>query len=75
MISPDTLRKYGFVRLNNNKVEFFYGDWDYMYNTNTHELYDINDGFGEPQLIAKIENLEHLIMVMYFHCDVELKIE
>lgn len=65
MITPDILKERGFVCLKGNNIEFIYGNWDYMYNTNTHELFDINDGVGEPQLITVIENLEHLDTIIY----------
>ncbi len=75
MISPDTLLEYGFCFIRGNKTVCYYGDWDYSYNTITHELHDINDGYGEPDFIAKIDNLDHLITVMREHCNVELKQE
>ena len=47
-----------------NRNEWFYDSWEYMYIVSSREFYWINDGVGEPQLIAKIDDLDHLKQVL-----------
>lgn len=39
-------------------------DSDYLFDFKTNELWFINDGFGDPELIVKIKNFEHLKQVI-----------
>ena len=64
MVTRDELLDLDFYSLNNNPIEYFYDSWEYMFLFNTQELFCINDGFGEPQFIAKIDNLAHLKEVL-----------
>ena len=64
MIKAETLLQYEFTPSAGSKIEFCHGNWEYMFNTTTQELWDINDGVGEPTLLTRIDNLDHLKMVM-----------
>lgn len=46
------------------KLNSITGNWEYMFNVVTQELWDINDGVGEPTLLTRIDNLDHLKSVM-----------
>ena len=35
-------------------------DWDIEYNIKTQELWYINDGYGEPELIGRYTNVKEL---------------
>ena len=35
-------------------------DWDIEYNIKTQELWSINDGYGEPELIGRYTNIQEL---------------
>lgn len=71
MVTAKTLISYGF-HYKDNINEFFYNGWDYMFIVNTQELYDSNDGYGEPTLLTKIYNLQHLMDVMFAYDGTEL---
>ena len=36
------------------------GDWEYMFNIKTQELWNINDGFGEPEILCRVTNIDKL---------------
>ncbi len=36
------------------------GEWEYEFNVKTQELWNINDGFGEPEFICKVTDFEKL---------------
>lgn len=36
------------------------GEWEYQFNVKTQELWNINDGVGEPEFICKITDFEKL---------------
>jgi hypothetical protein len=64
-IDKQHLEKIGFKQLCDNSHEFIY-NYDYLFNTITNELYFINDGYGEPELIVnKIKDIKHLQQVIY----------
>ena len=64
MIKADVLLQHDFHLSSGSKIEFYHGNWEYMFNVVTQELWDINDGVGEPTLLTRIDNLDHLKMVM-----------
>lgn len=64
MIKADTLLQYEFTPSDGSRVEFVHSNWEYVFNIITQELWDINDGVGEPELLTRIDNLDHLKMVM-----------
>lgn len=63
MITKDELKEYGFYQ-GNNKIEWFCCSWDYMYNQSTKELFDFNDGVGEPILLTKIYTMEQMVDII-----------
>jgi len=60
-INKTQLIELGFIEI--DKTEYLL-DSDYLLNIITNELFFVNDGYGEPELVAKIENYEHLIQVL-----------
>ena len=59
MVTKKQIKSLGFTTTNGNE----YCDapnWEYMFNIATQELYSINDGYGEPDLICRCRDLEHL---------------
>lgn len=52
-----------------NSIEYFSNDgteyvlapvWDYLFNIKTQELFCINDGFGEPEFLCRVNDFEKL---------------
>jgi hypothetical protein len=43
---------------------YFYGNWDYEFDVVSQELYDINDGFGEPQFVCKVTDFDELKRIL-----------
>ena len=39
---------------------YIYGNWDYEFRISTQELYDINDGFGDPEFVCKVTDFGEL---------------
>jgi hypothetical protein len=62
MVTEPQLRSLGFKK--HTDKNWYLGYWDYKYEISTKILYDINDGFGEPQEITKIKNYEHFKQVI-----------
>lgn len=50
------------TRSNNN--EWFLDSFEYMFLRHTREFYCINDGFGDPEFMVKIKDLDHLKQVV-----------
>jgi hypothetical protein len=48
----------------NNGINYIYGNWDYEFRVKTQELYDINDGFGEPQFVCKVTDFDELKRIL-----------
>lgn len=61
MVTKDDLIELGFGTFRNNHVEWITLCMDYMYVSNTQQLFFINDGVGDEELISKIKDKEHLI--------------
>jgi hypothetical protein len=41
--------------------EYIFDNWEYLYNSKTNTFWNINDGFGEPELIVdRVRDYEHL---------------
>jgi len=45
-------------------IEFIFKDGDYSFNIFTQELWFINDGYGEPDLVAKVTNINELMNII-----------
>ncbi len=60
-ITAKALREAGFTHHSKDNVEFFFDNWDYLFNIPEQNLYFINDGVGEPELIARYTVLEELL--------------
>ena len=60
-ITAKALREAGFTSHSKDNVEFFFDNWDYLFNIPEQNLYFINDGVGEPELIARYTVLEELL--------------
>ena len=43
---------------------YFYGNWDYELHVASQELYDINDGFGDPQFVCKVTDFDELKRIL-----------
>jgi hypothetical protein len=75
MIRAEDLDKHGWYSENGNKNIWYYDSWEYEFRIVSQELYYINDGYGEPQLINKITNMEDLIETYWALEGQEMKIE
>jgi hypothetical protein len=64
MVTRKDLDDLDFNSARGNPNEYFLLGFDYMYNFVTKEFYDYNDGFGEPTLLTKIKDIDHLKDVM-----------
>ena len=62
MVTRTQLLDLGFFEENFNS--YYFDSWEYQFIINKQELYYTNDGFGEPEFIAKIKDVEHLKEVM-----------
>lgn len=51
----------------NNGINYVYGNWDYEFRVKTQELYDINDGYGDPEFICKVTSIEELKRILETH--------
>jgi hypothetical protein len=60
-ITAKALREAGFTRHTDNNFEFCFDSFEYMYSIPEQTLYYINDGFGEPEFVAKYTILEELL--------------
>lgn len=67
-ITAKALREAGFTRHSNDNVEFCFANWDYMYSIPDQTLYFINDGYGEPEEIARYTVLEELLKALESLC-------
>lgn len=61
MISAEFLRKLGAT---SSDQRFFNFDFDYMFDIRSQELWETNDGIGEPVFLAKITNTDKLITIL-----------
>jgi len=67
-ITAKALREAGFTRHSKDNVEFCFDNWDYMYSVPKQTLYFINDGYGEPEEIARYTVLEELLEALDALC-------
>lgn len=65
MITAEQLEGFDWVSEKGNRTIWFYGNWEYEFRVNSQELYNINDGVGEPQLIAKVTSIDELVKLYY----------
>lgn len=64
MITEEEVVSLGGVPLNTG-YEYQFDSWDYLLNTRTSTFWFINDGFGEPELIADgINSIDQLIKIL-----------
>lgn len=59
MITKKQIESLGFTTTNGSDYYDAF-NWEYMFNVHSQELYSINDGHGEPQLLCKCIDLDHL---------------
>jgi hypothetical protein len=70
MITKDQLNSISFF--SDDNTSYYGGNWDFEFNIKTQDLYTINDGFGEPELVCKCTNFKHLKEVLYLLTTEEL---
>lgn len=58
MITKENLREIDFF--SRDETEYFGDNWQYMFNIKSQELWNFNDGFGEPDLLCKVTDFEKL---------------
>jgi hypothetical protein len=59
MILKEELETVGF-HLIDSHYEYVHNSWEYMFNIKTQQLFAINDGYGDPELLCIITNFEEL---------------
>jgi hypothetical protein len=59
MITVEDLNSIEYVS-NDTTLYSIPGEWEYEFNIKTQELWNINDGVGEPVFICKVTNFEKL---------------
>jgi hypothetical protein len=62
MITAKQLRERGIGSWDG--IEFIFKDCEYSFDTIKQELYFINDGFGEPEFIAKVTDIDELFSML-----------
>jgi hypothetical protein len=60
MITKEQLESLGFVTEDGGLTYTDAPDWDFEFNIKTQELWNINDGFGEPEFLCKITDFNKL---------------
>lgn len=63
MITAEQLEQHDWFCGVGDRTKWFYDSWEYKFLIPTQELYYINDGMGEPELIAKVTSMEQLIEI------------
>lgn len=58
MITKENLKEIDFF--SRDETEYFGDNWQYMFNIKSQELWNFNDGFGEPDLLCKVTDFEKL---------------
>lgn len=56
MINKEQLNSINFY--SKDQTLYIDNNFDYEFNIKTQELWDINDGYGEPEFICRITNFE-----------------
>jgi hypothetical protein len=59
MITKEQLNSIDYVS-NDNMSYVIPGSWEYEFNIKTQQLWSINDGFGEPELLCRVTDFEKL---------------
>lgn len=59
MITRDNLKSIGFNSINNSTY-YDAPNWEYEFDIHTQELWNINDGAGEPTFLCKVTDFEKL---------------
>lgn len=59
MITKEQLNSINYVSVDNTHYTEP-GDWEYEFNIKTQELWNINDGYGEPTFLCKVTDFEKL---------------
>lgn len=75
MITAEDLKEYNWFPEPKDNATWYYDCWEYEFRIKTQELYYINDGMGEPELIGKITSMDKLVDTYYAleHCNVTFK--
>ena len=63
-ITARALREAGFTHHSSDNIEFCFDNFEYMYSIPEQTLYFVNDGFGEPEEIARYTVLEELLQAL-----------
>lgn len=58
MITKEHLKEIDFF--SNDETEYFGDNWQYMFNIKSQQLWNFNDGFGEPDFLCKVTDFEKL---------------
>jgi hypothetical protein len=75
MITADDLKDYGWFSAENDKSIWFYDSWEYEFRIKTQELFYINDGMDEPELIGRITSMDELVKTYYALEHVNIRFE
>lgn len=59
MITKEQLNSINYISSNQTTYSMS-GNWEYEYNIKTQELWNINDGVGEPELLCRVTDFEEL---------------
>lgn len=64
MITKEQIEELGGWQ-DRNGYEYIFDNWEYVYNSKTQTFWNINDGFGEPELLVKkVKDYDHLIQII-----------
>jgi hypothetical protein len=64
MITKEQIEELGGWQAGNG-YEYIFDSWEYLYNSKTQTFWNINDGFGEPELLVKkVKDYDHLIQII-----------
>lgn len=59
MITKEELNAIDYTSKDNTRYHLF-GEWEYEFNIKTQELFNINDGVGEPVFLCRVTEIEKL---------------
>lgn len=59
MITREELKEIDYTSKDNTHYHLF-GEWEYEFNIKTQELWNINDGVGEPIFLCRVTEIEKL---------------
>jgi len=66
MISKEQLESIGFST-EDNTLYYDAPNWDFEYNIKTQELFSFNDGYGEPEFLCRVTDINQLEIILDTH--------